>query len=280
MKFVNGALFAICFFLVFMGVVGVVVAVISLSRPVQGISPYIRLLTIALIHLLMIALGVTYFAVKIRLEKKTADRTGDTRLMTEPEHTPVFRRFPWVQLVFCLACLSMAAWLWMRYSYCWRYTPDDLDYDLSGTSQGDWPRGAYVELSFGHSDLRASPQLKPEYLVLLSDEAHGYSVGPITDPRGSQGTGHGIRALRARIRDSLVSSIAQVEGCTGDVLVRFSGFPPSSGALDPSSSQVLPRSVAGLVVGAMGCFIFGLYLRRWLRERKALASQPGVDMTA
>ncbi|MHC5059006.1 MAG: hypothetical protein ACYTKD_30495 [Planctomycetota bacterium] len=30
-----------------------------------------------------------------------------------------FRRFPWVQLVFCVVCLSMAACLWMRYSYCW-----------------------------------------------------------------------------------------------------------------------------------------------------------------
>jgi hypothetical protein len=36
-------------------------------------------------------------------------------------------------------------------------------------------------------------------------------------------------------------------------------------------SRFHPASVAGLVVGAMGCFIFGLYLRRWLRERKAAA---------
>ncbi|MHC4252427.1 MAG: hypothetical protein ACYS9X_25185 [Planctomycetota bacterium] len=41
-----------------------------------------------------------------------------------------------------------------------------------------------------------------------------------------------------------------------------------------------PASIAGLVVGTMGCFIFGLYLRGWLRQRKALASQPGQDMIA
>jgi hypothetical protein len=41
-----------------------------------------------------------------------------------------------------------------------------------------------------------------------------------------------------------------------------------------------PGTIAGLVVGAMGVFIFGLYLRAWLRERKALASQPGQDMIA
>jgi hypothetical protein len=30
----------------------------------------------------------------------------------------------------------------------------------------------------------------------------------------------------------------------------------------------------------MGCFIFGLYLRAWLRERKALASEPQRDIIA
>jgi hypothetical protein len=39
-------------------------------------------------------------------------------------------------------------------------------------------------------------------------------------------------------------------------------------------------SIAGLADGVMGCFIFGLYLRAWLRERKALASDPPQDMIA
>jgi len=34
--------------------------------------------------------------------------------------------------------------------------------------------------------------------------------------------------------------------------------------------SVVRSAVAGLVVGAMGVFIFGLYLRRWLGDRKAL----------
>jgi hypothetical protein len=51
-------------------------------------------------------------------------------------------------------------------------------------------------------------------------------------------------------------------------------------ALVGGGSRFHPASVAGLVVGAMGCFIFGLYLRSWLRERKALASQPQRDMIA
>jgi hypothetical protein len=38
---------------------------------------------------------------------------------------------------------------------------------------------------------------------------------------------------------------------------------------DKSKSRLTGASVAGLVVGAMGVFIFGLYLRAWMRERKA-----------
>ncbi|MHC5056250.1 MAG: hypothetical protein ACYTKD_16240 [Planctomycetota bacterium] len=37
--------------------------------------------------------------------------------------------------------------------------------------------------------------------------------------------------------------------------------------LDTSSSPLHPASIAGLVVGAMGVFIFALHLRRWLVER-------------
>jgi len=46
------------------------------------------------------------------------------------------------------------------------------------------------------------------------------------------------------------------------------------------ASRFTSASIAGLAVGAMGIFIFGLYLRRWLRERTALASEPQQDMIA
>jgi hypothetical protein len=38
--------------------------------------------------------------------------------------------------------------------------------------------------------------------------------------------------------------------------------------IDTGASRLHPASVAGLAVGAMGCAVFGLYLRRWLRERE------------
>ena len=41
--------------------------------------------------------------------------------------------------------------------------------------------------------------------------------------------------------------------------------------LDTTASRFAPESVAGLVVGAWGLFIFGLYLRRWLAERRGVS---------
>ena len=37
--------------------------------------------------------------------------------------------------------------------------------------------------------------------------------------------------------------------------------------LDATASRFHPTSVAGLVVAAFGTFVFGLYFRRWVRER-------------
>ncbi|MHC5059005.1 MAG: hypothetical protein ACYTKD_30490 [Planctomycetota bacterium] len=41
------------------------------------------------------------------------------------------------------------------------------------------------------------------------------------------------------------------------------------GYLHVGGGRLTGGSVAGLFVGAMGVFIFGLYLRRWLCERRA-----------
>jgi hypothetical protein len=57
----------------------------------------------------------------------------DSDSVANAEPTPVFRRFPWIQFVFCLACLSMTAWAWMRYSYAWDMTPDDMWLKVDGT---------------------------------------------------------------------------------------------------------------------------------------------------
>jgi len=50
--------------------------------------------------------------------------------------------------------------------------------------------------------------------------------------------------------------------------------------VDTSYGRISPESVAGQVVGAMGLMILGLYLRRWLRARKAFAGESPEGMIA
>jgi len=41
----------------------------------------------------------------------------------------------------------------------------------------------------------------------------------------------------------------------------------------PGDSRFTGASIAGLVVGAMGVFVFSVALRHWLKERKAIVVQ-------
>jgi hypothetical protein len=71
-------------------------------------------------------------------------------------------------------------------------------------------------------------------------------------------------------------------GSTQTFSGRLDDIFPGTGVLwiDTTASRFHSASVAGLVIGAMGCFIFGLYLRRWLCDRKALANGPQQDMVS
>jgi hypothetical protein len=166
-----------------------------------------------------------------------------------------FRRFPWIQLVFCLACLSMTTWTWMRYSYCWEVTLADLqptDAETQTMLEGRWQTQPYVVV---HGVYWTGPGLNnPAYPPS--------SIGLVLAP--------GFQPPRE-------GSWAVFVGRVVDMDISGSGFTP---LLYQHASRFTGASVAGLIVGAMGCFIFGLYLRGWLRERKALASQPQQNMIA
>ncbi len=201
--------------------------------------------------------------------------------MTEPEPTPVFRRFPYVQLGFCLACLSMAGWTWMRYSYAWDMVPSHLTEAEDRMEQGRWPGEAWVRLR---------GQMWWQETGAVHEQRH-------QPPPATPQTGQSL--AWCRVADSAASSpvavlahrVAETEypsEFVGRATYRLSGFMgpdaqslmPVFVTVDTTASRFHPASVAGLVVGAMGVFIFGLYLRGWLRERKALASEPTQDMIA
>ncbi len=193
---------------------------------------------------------------------------GATGLVTEPAPTPAFRRFPWIQLAFCLACLAMAGWTWMRYSYAWDVTPVGLYGSECSVAAASYVRvWGKTRLDRLYVPTKAAPGAAYNVAVVDGDGQHEVFLTGVVDPR-----------LRECWEGRLVWYYQTHKQTAG-----LSPFQPDywqMPAIDVSASRFHPASVAGLVVGAMGCFIFGLYLRGWLRERKALASQPVQDMIA
>jgi hypothetical protein len=188
---------------------------------------------------------------------------GDTSLVTEPEPTPVFRRFPWIQLVFCLACLSMTGWMWMRYSYAWAVTPVQLSAVGDDAENSPW-RLYYVAVR-GHVSLH-------RYRGKVDKSVETVWMEPLALPRNTPALAVDFPASTLKPGPATVKGRVYVHLGSLRLFTRHRVF--------ANASRFTAASIAGLVVGAMGCFIFGLYLRAWLRERKALASQPVRDMIA
>jgi hypothetical protein len=59
-----------------------------------------------------------------------------------------FRRFPYIQLVFCIAYLSMTTWTWMRFSYAWEEKP------------GSFAEADYSSLQGNYLSLRGKPIIR------------------------------------------------------------------------------------------------------------------------
>ena len=187
--------------------------------------------------------------------------------MTDSNPTP-FRRFPWAQLVFCLACLGMATWMLIKETSCLRGRLAEL-----ADSSHEWPfLGQYVSVEATPSfsdpgplspatpggELHHFPFEDGRTIVYLKDfkDGYGYSICILLPPD----------APMPSTKDIFTGRLVWVEG----QIKR--GGPFNGIAIDSSASRLFTgASIAGLVVGAMGCFIFGLYLRRWLREGKAAA---------
>ncbi len=201
----------------------------------------------------------------------TPDPLGDSGLMTNTEPAPDFRRFPWVQLVFCIACLAMTGYTWMRYSYCWKMgTASLIKYGRRARLDRD--------TTLLMPSARDASRMDNRYVELSGDMTPRPSTSRYKRQGNWQATFY--------VADSYVLADLNAEGNLVE------GWFEKKGRLhigprgrrniffDTTASRFHPASVAGIVVGAMGCFIFVLYLRGWLRERKALASEPPQDMIA
>jgi len=156
-----------------------------------------------------------------------------------------FRRFPWVQIAFCLACLTMTGYTWMRYSYAWEVDLDDPEYLLRLQSY-----------------TRVRGVLEKNTSVYFKGDSR-FAIVARTNKRAW------VFLPRAIVRDDEGRAVSIEGRMTLENLRGMFGLGIYGPVLDTTASRFHPTSIAGLAVGAMGCFIFGLYLRRWRCERAA-----------
>ena len=206
---------------------------------------------------------------------------GDSGLVANADPTRVFRRFPWVQLVFCLACLSMTGWTWIRYSYAWEMTPERL---LASAQTGeletlrDYFLCVRSESAMRVRDLVAVGGDPGITLVRLGAGEHVFALTQV--PRRLLSARSAIQSTWSREKIDALRELQSEWFTVRDPTGRLDIEERRCIWLDATASRFTGASIAGIAVGAMGCFIFGLYLRAWLRERNALASEPQQDMIA
>ncbi len=156
-------------------------------------------------------------------------------------------RFPYVAALLCAACLGAAVWTWMRFSYCWDIVPRDMH--CPGKVKTHPLLGRFVRLRG----------------ILHSTKGEYASVGDVDPEPGAMHTEVLFARDMASQRGEQVTAKARVRintYCDGDFqLVEYV-------LVDATASRLHGASIAGLVVGAMGLFVFPVALRHWLGERR------------
>ena len=209
----------------------------------------------------------------------------------EPGRKP--QRFPYVAALLCAGCLGAAVWTWMRYSYAWDVTPSGLG-SLAAESgpgrwpqdHGKWPEDIYVRVS----GRIVGPSKYGPHTVTLMDcgngrdpvDAHAHEhQGRRQDSRGQllqdMIPGRGLFLAIPAVECSFAKKNPAWR--TGDKLSAHGRFVGLYSTVDgrfgwrihAMSSRFTGASIAGLVVGAMGVFVFSVALRHWLNQRRAAA---------
>ena len=178
------------------------------------------------------------------------DENATPHATDDADRSP-FRRFPYGPALLCVGCLSMAVWTWMRYSYAWDLTA--WAQERHRGDDGDWPQGAYSRLSGTVAGMGRTFR-----------EGH-YSADSITLSQDGMKTGNVLVPRHNGFRKGMQ---VWMNG-RADCLARKGWMVLS--VIDARRSRFTGASIAGLVVAAMGVFVFGLYFRSWLRERRAAA---------
>jgi hypothetical protein len=184
----------------------------------------------------------------------------------QPADRSPFRRFPYGPALLCAACIAMAAWTWMRYSYAWGATPRQLA-ELSDEEQLRW----YDYLVKVRGVVRQQAEDPGRSTVVdVRDAADDRYRVLVIAPIGAAPPVHESAVFKGRVWfDELLTTLPRAR-------LRLAQGGRSRPSVRTEDACVLfvqgrwhPASIAGIVVGAMGAFVFGLYLRSYLRGRRS-----------
>ena len=164
--------------------------------------------------------------------------------------------FPYVAVLLCAACLTAAAWAWMRYSYAWEFSPSQLSEEGNKGLGTRWPHAAYLRVAASQDDYYASTMYD------FARNITRYQLTPSTGP-GSIVYVVGFAPEMDANRNAGAGYVGRVDGT----------WLPNHMCLHTSASRFAWQSITGLFVGAIGVFVFSVALRHWLRQRKARAAR-------
>ncbi|MHC4198762.1 MAG: hypothetical protein ACYSU0_02140 [Planctomycetota bacterium] len=187
----------------------------------------------------------------------------------------------------------MAGYLWMRYSYYW-----PLEADYAGPLWDDEPiraadgdeEGGKAYLTVHGKEGRGKGPLRVREKHDVADLADLCVAIPFPPPSSPDPERSGVfpyprwklKALDGRpvsgFKITVLSEPERGKGAPFRGRLRPVG---SDGTLefDWGASRWHPASIAGLVVGAMGVFVFAAALRYWLNRRSAFRVEAAEDRT-
>jgi hypothetical protein len=182
-------------------------------------------------------------------------------------------RFPWLVALLCAASLGVAAWTWMRYSYAWKVTPSEMpnhEEHFKKTPVPFLPRwrdglvSRYVRTEGTVRESRVDPfdfmgqdrwVFNPKGMVWVWDGQETAYVRHEGKPSKFSVGEH-------------VTFVGRVERVDHYVVGMDAPFRRQY-IVDTTASRFTWQSITGLVVGAMGVFGFAVYLRTWVKGRRA-----------
>ena len=174
-------------------------------------------------------------------------------------------RFPWVALALCVASVGAAAWLWRSYSYCWDVAGKDLPL-LRPLYPGVWADSPTRSVL----PVEEENPLAGRYVRFRGELAGG--VGPFffkaTD---SEGASAWLLVLDKEFPAERHWTEREFVGRIGFVSADIP-TPEALPVIDVTAGRLTGASIAGLVVGAWGVFVFATAFLHWRRHPGARTS--------